>query len=143
MPISGLSNQWKSFDGLLNRFATVPGQPPDNPYPKYQRITQLLVALNKATEYWIYVGTSHSQMNFVTRNSLTDADRTQPFAYVDVATDSSDSRKLVFRVRTRKMYGLRPTTQWETAIKSDVDDVVRIIMNAFQNAETPVLRING
>ena len=142
MPLTGLSNQWKSYDGLVDGFASGFRNSPDED-EKYRLITQLFENLNIAAESLIYVGTAHSLMNFSTRDAVSIKDRTQPFAYVSVMRNQRTKDEFHYFVKTPVMLALRPTPQWETVIKSDVNEVVGILLDAFSNAETPIRRNNG
>ncbi len=134
MPIRGLSNQWKTREGLLEKFA------PDGASGKWCAIRELLESLDARSLPVIYVGTSHSQMNFSNRDVVCDTDRTQPFAYVDVIESNPLRTAGCYRVSTRKIDGHRPTTQWQHLDLFEQEVVVDLILDAFAYADVPPRR---
>jgi hypothetical protein len=140
MPICGLSNQWRTYDDLINRFASLP--PGDDPIvEKYRMIRRLLAELHQSAEGTIYVGTSHSLMNFGTRDVVSDDDSTPSFAYVDVRLDRMTG-EYFFRTVTREIDRERPTTEWGFHDTKDEKIVADLLVSAFRYAEAPILRVH-
>ena len=138
MPIQGLSNQWQTFDALINEFAEPPDDDaPGNVVEKYRMIRQLLAKIHTSTGSTIYVGTSHSQLNFGTGDAISNDDRTQPFAYVDVELASKKPGEHFFRVETREIERNRPTTKWTVRKTTDADAVAKLLLEALRYADIP------
>lgn len=137
MAVRGLSNQWQTYDALISRFAA---SDPLDMCEKYPMIRNLLVTLNQRSESTIYIGTSLSVMNFSVRDAVSMEDRTQPFAYVTVDPMERGSDIYIYRTATRKLLGIRPTTQWISHQSKDVDDVVDRLIASSAYFEIPPYR---
>lgn len=141
MPLVGLSNQWKTFENLLSEFASLQSKGgPFDVQKKLEKIRTLLIMLNQSPESVIYVGTSHSEMNFSVRDVTRDDGRTQPFAYVDVVMPNKTPREHVYRIRTRQIAGNRPTGDWIEKDIADASVVVDMLLAAIPYAEFPARR---
>jgi hypothetical protein len=127
----GLSNQWKTRDGLLDRFVG------DSTDEKYCLIRRLLELLDAHAKPMIYVGTSHSLMNFSNRDVVRADDRTEPFAYVDVVRLPPPATGCFYRVETRRLQGLRPTSEWLQQDLTTAEAVVELLIEAFAYADIP------
>ncbi len=138
MPIQGLTNQWASYDGLLARFSAIPDDDASGTLvAKHRMIRELLAKLHEATDSIVYVGTSHSTLNFATRDAAFDTDRTEPFAFVDVVIRDTISGEYTFRVETRVIDGDRPTSKWIVCKTIDVEAAARIVREALLYADVP------
>jgi hypothetical protein len=126
MTIRGLSNQWKTREELLDGITRNCGQ------EKSSKIRQLIEFLDARSGPTIYVGTSHSQINLSNQDAFQSGDRTQPFAYVDVATDT-----FCYIVETRLIENTRPTTRWIRQEIADIDKVTELLVEALDFAEIP------
>lgn len=134
MKIAGLSNQWETRQGLYDSFAGRRGE------EVASRIRQLFDALEGSDGPDVFIGTSHSSMNFSNRDVVRPNDRTRPFAHVDVIRSSEDPRELCYRVRTREIQKKRPTTTWITREVQDPARAADIILDALPYADVPVRR---
>jgi hypothetical protein len=138
MPIQGLTNQWETYDALFDRFAALPDDDvPGSLVGKYRMIRELLATLHGSTESIIYVGTSHSTMNFGTRDAVSYKDRTQPFAFVDVVVANKTSGEYTFRVETREIDHDRPTSKWIVRKTTDAEAVAKMVREALLYADVP------
>lgn len=138
MPIQGLTNQWVTYDALLECFATLPNDDaPQSLVAKYRMIRELLAKLHGSTDSIVYVGTSHSTMNFGTRDAVSDGDRTQSFAFVDVVVANRTSDECTFRVETREIDRNRPTSKWIVCKTTDAEAVARMVREALSYADVP------
>ena len=137
MPIRGLSNQWKTREGLLEKFAS------DGASMEWRKVRELLESLDARSSPVIYVGTSHGQMNFCNRDVVGDHDLVQPFALVDVVRSNAFPTTYCFRVTTRTIDGNRPTTQWVQQDLLECEKVIDLILDAFAYAEVPPRQIRG
>ena len=138
MPIQGLTNQWETYDALLQRFAALPDDDTTGSLAqKYRMIRELLAALHGSTDSILYLGTSHSTMNFGTRDAVSDNDRTQSFAFVDVVVASNTSSEYTFLVETRQIERNRPTSKWIVRKSTDCADVASMICEALLYEDVP------
>ncbi|WP_339613619.1 hypothetical protein [uncultured Rubinisphaera sp.] len=79
-------------------------------------------------------------MNFSNRDVICDDDRTQPFAYVDVVRSVPNDNVFCYRVETRRVEGVRPTTEWLLQDLTDAETVVDLLIDAFAYADIPPRR---
>lgn len=79
-------------------------------------------------------------MNFSNRDVIRYGDRTQPFAFVDVVESHANLEDVFIRVKTRKIVGIRPTTDWLEQDFTDVETVVDLLLEAFSWADIPPRR---
>lgn len=138
MPIHGLTNQWKTYEALLHRFATFPEEDaPGDLATKYRMIRGLLAKIHGSTDSAVFVGTSHSTLNLGTHDAVTYNDWTQPFAIVDVVVSSKTSGEFTFRVETREIDRNRPTSKWIVCKTADTEVVSAIIRETLLFADVP------
>jgi hypothetical protein len=143
MPIQGLTNQWATYDALLDRYAALPDDEVSlSLIAKFRMIRELLANLHVSTNAIVYVGTSHTLMNFGTCDALTCNDRTQPFAFVDVVANKT-SVEYSFRVEIREIVHDRPTSKWIVYKAIDTEDAARMVCEALSYADIPVVKLGS
>jgi hypothetical protein len=144
MPIQGLSNQWKTYEGLIHLFAEIRGEDTQCPAEQQNRmIRHFLETLHAKPGPTIYVGTSHSLMNFSTRDVNSIHDRTQPFAYVSIVSKSASLDDHMFRIETRDVVDDRPTGNWIIQHTSDVHAAVALLVDSLAYADIPQRQKRG
>ncbi len=85
----------------------------------------------------LYIGTSHSQLNFNIRDVNDESDRIPSFATAHIADDPAIDEHWIYRVSYRRIDGQRPTNNW---IESDCDSArsaADLIRDAMTYADVP------
>ncbi|TWT50658.1 hypothetical protein Pla22_34010 [Rubripirellula amarantea] len=142
MKISGLANQWKTRDGLFANFDTEPYVNADGRLDiRGPMIKDLLTTLESRNGRDVYVGTSHSLLNFNTRDVSCDSDRVPSFARVYITWGLPSHDCWVFRVSARKLDRGRPTDIWYDIHCAHVATAADRIVDALAYADLPQTRI--
>ncbi|WP_425396902.1 hypothetical protein [Aeoliella sp.] len=128
MEISGLSNQWETRHGLFDSFGSS---------SRGVAMRYLLLRLEAMDGPSVWGGTSHSTLNLVTRDVANYYDRIPSFVYIDAVESKSSPRKVLYRVKFRRVVGIRPTNQWVSCDVLDVDIAVSLILEALKYADSP------
>ncbi|MDB4778357.1 hypothetical protein OAG68_02760 [bacterium] len=139
--ISGLSNQWKSRDGLFRRFAHIDPDFAIVSLPSWaQKFCMLVHELESLTGPDLFIGSSLACMNFNTRDTKSRDDNVPSFAYVEILEDKS-SGEMYYQIAKRQICGVRPTTDWKNEITDKPDVAARLIREAADYADSPVRRV--
>lgn len=138
MKISGLANQWMTRDGLFASFDSEPYTDRNGRLDiRDQMVLKLLAHLESLDGNDIYVGTSHSLLNFNTRDVVRPSDRVPPFAFMHVAWGSPKHDCWVYRVSSRRLDRGRPTSDWYDVDCTSVAEAANLIVDALAYAEVP------
>lgn len=141
--ISGLSNQWKSRDGLFRRFAQIDPDSELSTLPEWtQKFTSLIHALEGTEGPDIFIGSSLSCMNFNNRDAKSQNDNVPSFAYLEILDDKTTG-KYYYRIEKRRIANGRPTDEWLVETTEDPALVARHIRNAVDFADVPVRKLNS
>ncbi|MEM6689903.1 MAG: hypothetical protein AAF664_10775 [Planctomycetota bacterium] len=123
MKISGLSNQWKTRDGLFGSF--IDGLCDRSDPILHQRclaIRRLLESLESIDGPDIWVGTSHQLMHFVLRDATHPFDQVSSFVHAHTYDISADPPECGYRI------GFSLTgAEWEYTICTDPIDAAKLI----------------
>jgi hypothetical protein len=128
MRISGLSNQWKTRDGLFGEFADEPEfDPVCN--ERSRVIRELLLHLESRDGPDLWIGTSHRLLNFNLRDTTYQFDRIPTFVTVESFDITRDPPTCGYRV------GFSITgDQWEHHDIIDVEEAASMILRLIPGA---------
>jgi hypothetical protein len=132
MRISGLSNQWKTRDGLFGMYAVAEDPDPgaDPVCNECSRITrELLLRLEQFDGPDIWIGTSHRMLNFNLRDTTHQFDHIPSFLTVVAFDVQRDPPKCGYRV------GFSLTgADWEEHDIIDVQEAADMILRLLRDA---------
>lgn len=130
MRISGLSNQWKTRDGLFYAVAEDPDPAADRLCNERYRVTrELLLHLEQLEGPDIWIGTSHRMLNFNLRDTTHQFDHIPSFLTVVAFDVQRDPPKCGYRV------GFSLTgADWEEHDIVDVREAANMILRLLPGA---------
>ena len=99
MNVSGLSNQWKTRDGLFDSFvAHLSAHSSPILHERTAAAWRLLESLESLDGSDVWVGTSHNQMNFQPRDTTHEFDRMPTFVTAETFDISDDPPQCGYRI---------------------------------------------
>ena len=99
MKVSGLSNQWKTRDGLFDSFAAGLNEESDPMLlERCRAVHQLLETLESIDGPDLWVGTSHSLMHFLLQDAKHQFDEVRCFVQVYAYEMSDDPPQCAYRI---------------------------------------------
>ncbi len=136
--ISGLSNQWRTREGLLESFALGLDANSDTTSVEACRMMQrFLLHLESFDSPGLWAGTSHSHVNLVVRDVVNKFDRVPPVATIGVIVKDSDPPGCVYPIGRRLVVGKRPTNEWGCVDTADLDSATRLVLDALAYSQVP------
>ena len=123
MNVSGLSNQWKTRDGLFDSFvAHLSAHSAPILHERTAAVWRLLESLESIDGPGVWVGTSHNLMHFVTRDTTHEFDRVPTFVNAETFDVSDAPPQCGYRVGfSLSGYG------WDYAEVTDALEAARLI----------------
>lgn len=123
MRISGLSNQWKTRDGLFATYAVAHDSNADPICNERSRVIRdLLLYLESLAGPDLWIGTSHRMLNFNLRDTSHELDHLPSFLTVHTYTITDDPPQCGYRIG----YSLTGA-EWEYTDLTDALDAAALI----------------